>query len=53
MVSALDGATPVALARQLATGITGSKFLEIPDCGHCPQVEKPEAFVRAVDEFLV
>ncbi|HLQ25338.1 MAG TPA: alpha/beta hydrolase [Acidiferrobacterales bacterium] len=52
MVGALDGATPVPLARQLATGITGSKFLEIPDCGHCPQIEKPDAFVRAIDEFL-
>ena len=53
MVGALDGATPVPLAHRLATGITGSKFLEIPDCGHCPQIEKPEAFVSAIDEFLI
>jgi 3-oxoadipate enol-lactonase len=53
MVGALDGATPVPLACQLATGISGSKFVEIPDCGHCPQIEKPDAFMNAIDEFLV
>jgi pimeloyl-ACP methyl ester carboxylesterase len=34
------------------TEIGGSKFLEIPDCGHCPQIEKPDAFVKAIDEFF-
>jgi 3-oxoadipate enol-lactonase len=53
MVGALDGATPVPLARRLATGIAGSKFVEIPDCGHCPQIENPDAFMNAIDEFLV
>src|SRR5713226_1003507 len=53
MVGALDGATPVPLAHRLATGIAGSKFVEIPDCGHCPQIEKPDAFMNAIDEFLV
>lgn len=52
MAGALDAATPAPLARALADGIPGAKFLEIPDCGHCPQLEKPEIFVSAVDEFL-
>lgn len=52
MAGALDAATPAPLARALANGIPGAKFLEIPDCGHCPQLEKPEIFVSAVDEFL-
>jgi 3-oxoadipate enol-lactonase len=52
MVGALDGATPALLARELANGISGAKFLEIPECGHCPQLEKPEVFVKAVEEFL-
>jgi 3-oxoadipate enol-lactonase len=52
MAGALDAATPAPLARRLADGITGAKFLEIPDCGHCPQLEKPALFVSAVEDFL-
>ena len=52
MVGALDQTTPPALARELAAQIPGAKFLEIPDCGHCPQIEKPQAFVAAVNAFL-
>ncbi len=52
MAGALDAATPAPLARELANGIPGAKFLEIADCGHCPQLEKPEVFVQAVEEFL-
>jgi len=52
MVGARDQTTPPALARQLADGIRGAKFLEIPGCGHCPQIENPQAFVDAVNGFL-
>lgn len=52
MAGALDAATPAPLARRLADGIPGSKFLEIADCGHCPQLEKPAIFVNTVEEFL-
>ena len=52
MAGALDQTTPPALARELAARISGAKFLEIPGCGHCPQIEKPEAFVEAVNGFL-
>ena len=52
MVGALDQTTPPALARELANGIPGAKFLEIPGCGHCPQIEDPRAFVAAVNGFL-
>jgi 3-oxoadipate enol-lactonase len=52
MAGALDQTTPPALARELAAGITGAKFLEIPGCGHCPQIENPRAFVDAVNGFL-
>jgi 3-oxoadipate enol-lactonase len=52
MVGALDGATPAPLARELAAGIPGARFMEVPDCGHCPQLEKPGLFVEAVEEFL-
>jgi len=52
MAGALDLATPAPLARRLADGITGAKFLEIPDCGHCPQLEKPALFVSTIEDFL-
>jgi pimeloyl-ACP methyl ester carboxylesterase len=52
MVGALDQTTPPAVARALANGIPGAKFLEIPGCGHCPQIENPQAFIDAVNAFL-
>jgi pimeloyl-ACP methyl ester carboxylesterase len=52
MAGALDRATPARLARELAATIPGAGFREIADCGHCPQIEKPEVFVALVQEFL-
>ena len=52
MVGALDATTAPALARELAAGIAGARFMEIPGVGHCPQIEDPQAFVTAVDGFL-
>src|SRR5262245_18538213 len=52
MAGALDQTTPPGLARELAAGIAGATFLEIPGCGHCPQIENPRAFVDAVNGFL-
>jgi 3-oxoadipate enol-lactonase len=47
-----DATTPPALARQLAAGIRGAKFVELEGCGHCPQIENPQAFVAAIAAFL-
>jgi pimeloyl-ACP methyl ester carboxylesterase len=52
MAGALDQTTPPALARELAAGIAGATFREIPGCGHCPQIENPRASVDAVNGFL-
>jgi 3-oxoadipate enol-lactonase len=52
MAGALDQTTPPVLARELAAGIAGATFLEIPGCGHCPQIENPRAFVSTVERFL-
>lgn len=52
MAGALDRATPAGLARELAAAIPGAEYREIPDCGHCPQIEKPETFVALAREFL-
>jgi 3-oxoadipate enol-lactonase len=52
LVGEFDAATPVELARELAEGISGAKFLVLSDCGHCPPLEQPQALLAAVGEFL-
>jgi pimeloyl-ACP methyl ester carboxylesterase len=52
LVGALDQTTPASAARELAGAIKGAQFLELPGCGHCPQIEQPESFVAAVRGFL-
>jgi len=52
MAGSEDATTPPALARQLAEGIPGAKFVQLDGCGHCPQVEKPQVFVDALEAFL-
>ena len=52
MAGSEDATTPPALARELAAGIKGARFLEIPGCGHCPQIENPQAFADVLEGFL-
>jgi 3-oxoadipate enol-lactonase len=52
LVGELDTATPVALARELAEAIDGARFVLLRQCGHCPPLEQPDAFLSAVGPFL-
>ncbi len=52
VVGALDATTPPALAGELAAGIDGARLVEIPDCAHCPPIEKPDEFAREAGTFL-
>jgi 3-oxoadipate enol-lactonase len=52
MVGELDAATPLDLARALADGIEGARFVLLPGCGHCPPLEQPDAFLDAISAFL-
>jgi 3-oxoadipate enol-lactonase len=52
MVGALDVTTPPVLANELAAGLEGAGYIEIPDCAHCPPLERPDVFVSAVLRFL-
>jgi 3-oxoadipate enol-lactonase len=52
VVGELDAATPLDLARELAAGITGARFVLLPRCGHCPSLEQPAAFLAAIGPFL-
>jgi len=49
---ASDRILPVAHARAAAGRIRHSRLVIIPDCGHMPHVERPEAFLEAVIPFL-
>ncbi len=42
---------PVSSARETAA-LLGAELHVIPQCGHVPYVEQPEAFVAALDPFL-
>ena len=51
LCGALDQTTPPAIARKLAEGIAGARYEDIAECGHCPQVQKPDALVARVVAF--
>ena len=46
-----DDPIPLESVRELAD-LLGAAFIPIPDCGHVPYVEAPEAFLAALDPFL-
>ena len=47
-----DGIVPVSAGEVYRQAIPGSNLSVIDDCGHRPEVEKPEEFVRQVQQFL-
>jgi pimeloyl-ACP methyl ester carboxylesterase len=47
-----DEIIPVDQGRQYAAKIPNGKLVIIPDCGHVPPLEQPEAFLSAVIPFL-
>jgi 3-oxoadipate enol-lactonase len=47
-----DPATPPAMARDIQQGIPGAKLALIPQAAHLANIEQPEAFNRALADFL-
>lgn len=47
-----DEMIPLRVGQNLRRLIRGSKLVVIPECGHLPELEKPEEFVDCVLEFL-
>jgi pimeloyl-ACP methyl ester carboxylesterase len=43
-----DGVVSTAHARAYQAGITGAELLVLPQCGHLPHAEQPEAFAHTV-----
>ena len=53
LVGEFDAVTPALSAANLAGQIRGSALVHIPDAGHLSNAENPDAFNKAVREFLV
>jgi len=49
---AQDRLLPVRQAHAAAARLPHSRLHVLPECGHCPQMEKPEEFNRLVLDFL-
>ncbi|WP_296808745.1 alpha/beta hydrolase [Thiocapsa sp.] len=47
-----DAVMPPSGARALAARIRNVRAVRLDDCGHLPMIEQPEAYHRAVREFL-
>lgn len=47
-----DMVAPIDLSRELAAGIPGAKFFELPDGGHAAPRIDPDAYTRVVRAFL-
>ncbi len=51
VVGGKDGATPAAM-RQMQLELPGSHFVELPGAGHISNMDRPDMFNRAVEDFL-
>jgi len=47
-----DRMFPKALGRAYQQHIPGAKLVVVPECGHVPQIEKPDVFVAELEAFL-
>jgi 3-oxoadipate enol-lactonase len=47
-----DEATPPVMSRELAADLPDAQFVMLSGCAHVPQLQSPEAFLRAVEQFL-
>jgi 3-oxoadipate enol-lactonase len=51
MVGEKDGVTPAAM-RKLNAALPGSRYVELAGAGHISNMDQPQAFTRAIQEFL-
>ena len=52
VVGAEDGVTPEANARAMESRIERSRVVVLPEAGHLSNLESPDAFSRALTDFL-
>jgi len=47
-----DNTIPNSLSGEMAGGIPGAKLVILPNCGHLPQPEQPQATADALVEWM-
>jgi pimeloyl-ACP methyl ester carboxylesterase len=47
-----DELTPPALAEEMASLVSESRLVKVPDCGHLSTLEQPEAVTKALVEWM-
>ncbi|SVC42229.1 uncharacterized protein METZ01_LOCUS295083 [marine metagenome] len=52
LVGQHDRVCPPSDSRILANGIPGAAYVEVPDTGHLPNQERPDAFNLVVGDWL-
>jgi len=52
VVGEMDGATPPALGRELASRLSDARFVELAGVGHAPHIQAPADVVKAISPFL-
>jgi pimeloyl-ACP methyl ester carboxylesterase len=52
IVGEADAITPLANSKTIADGVTGATLAVIPNAGHISNIEAPEAFERAIRDWL-
>ena len=46
-----DHLTPVGAARRLLDAVPDSRLAVLPDCGHCPQLQRPDRVAELIASF--
>jgi pimeloyl-ACP methyl ester carboxylesterase len=52
LVGAQDKLIPPDRSQELAAGIAGARYVEVPDCGHISTLEQPERVTKALIDWL-
>jgi len=52
LTSDSDRMVPPDASLEIAAGLSNAKLVTVPDCGHLPQLEKPQAMTEALLDWL-
>lgn len=52
LVGEMDEATPPAMSKELAAGLPDAKLVVLPGCAHVPQLQAPDLFLAAIEDFI-